>query len=216
MPDETVTAISQSLGSVMIRTNQESLTALTSRVPAHLTYDLIKHYNDIFSDTTLQAHTDSEKRRQARPLVVAQASNYATSSASPSTTSTDSSATKKLGGIMSFMRSGGIVDDPKWSLGVFRGNGTSNQQENVSATSTSNTRHSFTPSTITHGSPPLVPQKDSTSPSPPPVTEVMFDVADHVTRKPKDGKTKSDTTSGDIDADDGHDDDDLDPFFDDD
>ncbi|CAO3594914.1 unnamed protein product [Absidia cylindrospora] len=211
VPDETITAISQSLGSVMIRSNRESLTTLTSRVPAHLTYDLITHFNDIFSDTTLQAHAESEKRRQARPLVVTQAASYATSSDSPITI-TDSPTTKKRGGIMSFMRSGGIVDEPKWSLGVFRGNESSNQQ----ATSTSTTRHSFTPSTITNGSPPLLPQNDAVPPpSPsPPVAEVMFDVTDHVTRNPKDRKLKSELASDDIDTYDGHDD--LDPFFDDD
>ncbi|KAI8337252.1 hypothetical protein BC941DRAFT_470989 [Chlamydoabsidia padenii] len=196
VPEETITIISQSLASVLVRSNRESLTTMTSRIPTQLTYDMIKHYNDIFSDTTLKAHADSEKRRQARPLIVNEATDYATSDPTG----------KKRGGLMSFMRAS--VEDPKWSLGVFKGN--NNQQESQHTTPTTNAKHTFTPSTITHESPPLLPQKDIILPPP---TEVMFDVADHVTRKPKDSTTTTtDAILDDIDADN----DDLDPFFDDD
>ncbi|CAO3611018.1 unnamed protein product [Cunninghamella echinulata] len=213
--DEILTSISQSLGSAIVRSRDDTLTSSTSRVPASLTYDLIKHYDDVFNENTLQAHAESEKRRQAKPIVVADNTESSTA---------NSSLNKKRGGIMSFMRNNS-VDDKKWSLGGVFGTSahqdTTNNNSNTTltpTTTTSNTKHSLFASTITHDSPPLSPQPDNhtnvSQPPLPPKNEVMFDVSELVSQKSTNNGITTETILQDIDADDGHHE--LDPFFDDD
>jgi hypothetical protein len=119
--------------------------------------------------------------------------------------------------------SSSILDDSKWNLGVFRSNSQQQQSNGNSSsnssiattttTTTASTKHSFTPSTITHDSPPLLPQKDDAISS---VPQVMFDINDHTTQqRPLDTTIAAEAILDDIDADDdGHQA--LDPFFDDD
>ncbi|CAO3594890.1 unnamed protein product [Absidia cylindrospora] len=213
IPDETVTAISQALGPVIIRSNKETLTTSTSRIPLYLTKDLIKHYDTTFSAATIQAQADSEKRRQARPLVV----NDDSAPVSPTTIDPAPSNSKRRSGIMSFMRSGNSnMEDSKWSLGVFRSNSQYQQTSGDTATTTTTTlptKHTFTPSTITHDSPPLLPQKDDAIISP---TQAMFDDNDRaIQRSSSNTTTAAEAILDDIDGgnDDHHE---LDPFFDDD
>ncbi|KAI8144984.1 Rho GTPase activation protein, partial [Fennellomyces sp. T-0311] len=167
-----VQAISDSLGPVILRPRTESLTTLTSSLPIQFVQDLVNHYDTLFSEATLKSHAESEKRRQARPLV---ATNYPLPS-----TNNEANTTSD-----------------KW-MGVFQRN---NSMSSASTSSSSEPRSSFTRPTppipitaITQGSPPSSPkelpkkelpaekevEKEKEKEKEPTVTkEVVFDIEAH-------------------------------------
>lgn len=65
---------------------------MNSKVPVKFVHELIKHTKEIFSDSTIKLHTESEKRRHARPIVAPQPSND------------DTKSNKRSSSLMSFMR----------------------------------------------------------------------------------------------------------------
>ncbi|KAI8639298.1 hypothetical protein BD408DRAFT_350253 [Parasitella parasitica] len=67
--------ISQSLGPVILRSRVDSYTVLSSKVPVKFVQELINHYGEIFSESTLKLHNDSEKRRLAKPIIAVQQQN---------------------------------------------------------------------------------------------------------------------------------------------
>ncbi|KAI9254436.1 hypothetical protein BDA99DRAFT_157514 [Phascolomyces articulosus] len=163
-----IQAVSQSLGPVILRPRVESLATLTSPMPLLFVKDVLNHFDTIFSESTLKSHAESEKRRQARPLI---ATNYPLSVgtgvnnnnnnnniATPTTPTNNNndttpllapSPTKQRRGIMSFMRSSSMNEttpsptsnNDKW-MGVFQRN------NSISSTSTKSSseqqRTSFT------------------------------------------------------------------------
>ncbi|KAI8391155.1 uncharacterized protein BYT42DRAFT_610408 [Radiomyces spectabilis] len=210
--------ISQSLGSVILRARTESLTTLTSRVPVRLALDLIKHQKEIFSENTLKSHAESEKRRQARPLVASK-SDFSLADQGGKATS----PTKKRG-LMSFMRPN-MEDTAKWGvnsmMGVFqRGAAADSPNETKPTINTATPRH-FGGSTITQESPPSSPKVSPQKPSLPvdEKSDVMFDVTDHLGPKSKVSEASKDTEPQNIEKTEASESDipipdtDLDPFF---
>lgn len=201
--DDVLIATSQSVGAVILRPRTESLTTLTSRMPERFARDLLIHTDTLFSDSVRKSHAESEKRRQAKPLV---AQNPAP--ASPTTKRS----------LMSFMQ------EDKWGvnsvMGVFQRQPASQAQATASSSpnhanttdrsSSSSSSSSARPkrvSAITQDSPPLVAQKDQ---EPKPEPEIVFDLKDHVTKK------KNEANGDPAESKDQHDvkkEDDLDPFF---
>ncbi|OAD66122.1 hypothetical protein PHYBLDRAFT_189378 [Phycomyces blakesleeanus NRRL 1555(-)] len=196
LEEEEIFKISQILGPIILRSRVETLTTLTSRVPRHLAHDLIKYHKDIFSEVTYRAHAESEKRRQTRLVALR-------------TTEQTEAETKKRG-LMSFIRPS---EETKWGvnsvMGVFQRNGNgsgggsgSGGSGSGGGTSTSppvpspSDSRSFTPPTSMHfgsvitqesppSSPTLPPKADPPPPSSSsPPSQVMFDVADHISDKP--------------------------------
>ncbi|ORY99354.1 hypothetical protein BCR43DRAFT_455892 [Syncephalastrum racemosum] len=201
--EEVLLATSQSVGPVILRPRTESLATLTSRIPERFARDLLIHTDTLFSEGVLKSHAESEKRRQAKPLV---AQN--TTPASPTTKRS----------LMSFMQ------EDKWGvnsvMGVFQRQ--SPQQTQTNTTSSHTNSMDRTPSSasssrpkrvsaITQDSPPLVAQSIQQEPEP----EVVFDLKDHVTGKKNKAESDASAAAGAAEND-QHDvkkDDDLDPFF---
>ncbi|KAG2237228.1 hypothetical protein INT48_006632 [Thamnidium elegans] len=87
--EETVHSICQSLGPVILRSRIDSFTVMNSKVPVKFVHELIKHSKEIFSESTVKLHAESEKRRLARPIVAP---------------SEDARSEKRATRLMSFMR----------------------------------------------------------------------------------------------------------------
>jgi hypothetical protein len=167
--------ICQSIGPVILRSRVESFSVLNSKVAVKFVHELIKHSKEIFSESTMKLHAESEKRRLARPIIA------------PQQQSDESIKTnKRASGLMSFMRPtiNTAEELNKWTvnsmMGVFQRNTTNSQ---------SPTEHSQSPSTTTNRSVPLsfgstITQQDS-PPSSPMMTvheeepKIMFD-GDHI------------------------------------
>ncbi|KAK4515828.1 uncharacterized protein ATC70_010785 [Mucor velutinosus] len=107
--------ISQSLGPVILRSRVESFTILNSKTPVKFAQELISHYDNIFSESTLKLHAESEKRRLAKPIIAVQQQEE---------------KTNKRGSLMSFMRPtiNTAEELNKWTvnsmMGVFQRNNT--------------------------------------------------------------------------------------------
>jgi hypothetical protein len=87
--------ICQSLGPVILRARVDSFSILNNKVPVKFVHELMKYSQDIFSESTMKLHAESEKRRHARPIVAP---------ADESATATKSSNNKRASSLMSFMR----------------------------------------------------------------------------------------------------------------
>ncbi|KAF7726518.1 hypothetical protein EC973_008649 [Apophysomyces ossiformis] len=205
LSDDEVHAIAQSLGPVILRARVESLMTLTSKVPIRLAHDLITHFKNIFSESTFKAHAESEKRRQARPLIATKA-DYPLAAGNPSPT--------KKRGFMSLVRPS-VEETTKWGMnsmmGVFQRT-TSSPGSDTRPVTAPAPMH-FGGSAITHGSPPPSPKSNHTEAVHNEETEVMFDVAEHVNRKTK---SDNDINSNAVDDLEDTQHGELDPFFDDD
>ncbi|KAL0139254.1 hypothetical protein V8B55DRAFT_1449292 [Mucor lusitanicus] len=107
--------ISQSLGPVILRSRVESFTILNSKTPVKFAQELINHYDNIFSESTLKLHAESEKRRLAKPIIAVQPQEE---------------KANKRGSLMSFMRPtiNTAEELNKWTvnsmMGVFQRNST--------------------------------------------------------------------------------------------
>ncbi|KAG0166219.1 hypothetical protein DFQ28_007612 [Apophysomyces sp. BC1034] len=206
LSDDEIYAIGQSLGPAILRARVESLTTLTSKIPARLAQDLITHFADIFSESTLQSHAESEKRRQARPLVATK-SDYPLAAGSPSPT--------KKRGFMSLVRPS-VEETTKWGvnsmMGVFQR--TASSPVSDTRTFTTATPMHFGGSAITHGSPPSSPKSNHAEIAPTTEAEVMFDVAEHINRNSKDDDDVRLKATDELEN--TQHDGELDPFFDDD
>ncbi|KAI8369012.1 hypothetical protein BD560DRAFT_490159 [Blakeslea trispora] len=150
-----VDQICQVLGPVILKSRTDTFSILNSRMPFKFCRALIYNYNDIFSETAVKLHAESEKRRHAKPIVAQ---------------TEEKTQTKRGSLMMSFMRPGATEG---W-MGVF--------QRNASPTSpVENTVARTVPlsfaSTITqHESPPSSP----TLSPPKKATEIMFDGGDDI------------------------------------
>ncbi|KAG1048528.1 hypothetical protein G6F43_009084 [Rhizopus delemar] len=105
-----VHAICQSLGPNILRPKSESYTTLNSKIPVQWMHFLLEQ--DLFSESTLKLHAESEKRRQAKPIVVSKEEK------------------KNANSLMSL-----IVDENKWSsvMGVFQRNQSSSPTSSVAS-----------------------------------------------------------------------------------
>lgn len=123
--EEIIHSICQSLGPVILRSRVESFTVLNSKVPVKFVHELIKHTKDIFSESTIKLHAESEKRRHARPIIAPQSNHD----------ETKSNNNKRGTNLMSFMRPAINTEElNKWTMnsvmGVFqRNNNSSPTQE---------------------------------------------------------------------------------------
>ncbi|GAN10876.1 conserved hypothetical protein [Mucor ambiguus] len=112
---DNIHSIGQSLGPVILRSRAESFTILNNKTPVKFAQVLINHYDDIFSESTLKLHTESEKRRLAKPIIAAQQQEE---------------KANKRGSLMSFMRPTINTSEElnKWTvnsmMGVFQRNNT--------------------------------------------------------------------------------------------
>ncbi|KAG2219776.1 hypothetical protein INT45_008867 [Circinella minor] len=173
-----IQAVGQSFGPVILRPRVESLATLTSPMPTLFAKDLLNHYDTVFSESTLKSHAESEKRRQARPLI---ATNYPLTmssslvgiptSTSNATNNNDASSppapspTKPRRGIMSFMRGNNNsnsnetsamnnTDTNRW-MGVFQRNNSVSSSSASTNSSSEQQRASFSrptppiPTTVT-------------------------------------------------------------------
>lgn len=98
-----------------MRSRVESFTILNSKTPVKFAQELINHYDNIFSESTLKLHAESEKRRLAKPIVAVQQQEE---------------KANKRGSLMSFMRPtiNTAEELNKWTvnsmMGVFQRNNT--------------------------------------------------------------------------------------------
>jgi hypothetical protein len=89
----------------MLRAKAESYTTLHSNIPFDFMHTLFDHHSDLFSESALKLHAESEKRRLAKPIIM------------PNETKEENKKT-----FMSLITP--IVDESKWSsvMGVFQRN----------------------------------------------------------------------------------------------
>ena len=175
--EDTIHMICQSLGPVILRSRFESFSVLNSKISVKFVQELIKHHQQIFSETTLKLHAESEKRRLASPIVAPQSEEA-------------NKSNKRASGLMSFIRpSISTAEDlNKWTvnsvMGVFQKN-------------TSQTELPHSPTTVNRAVPlslgPTITQQDS-PPSSPKTTaveepKVMFD-GDHIFDETTESKTE--------------------------
>lgn len=165
--------ICQSLGPVILRSRTESFSILNSKVSIKFVHELIKHCKEIFSESTLKLHAESEKRRLARPIVAPQSDESI-------------KANKRASGLMSFMRPtiNTAEELNKWTvnsmMGVFQRNTTTNSSPTNELPHSPSTTNRSVPlsfgSTITQQeSPPSSPKISAIHEEP----KVMFD-GDHI------------------------------------
>ncbi|KAI9256394.1 hypothetical protein EDC94DRAFT_616308 [Helicostylum pulchrum] len=178
--DEIVHSICQSLGPVILRSRVDSFTVMNSKVPVKFVLELIKHSKEIFSESTVKLHAESEKRRHARPIVAPQASLEDTKSSN-----------KRSNSLMSFMRPtiNTAEELNKWTMnsmmGVFQrntGQSPTEQQQQQQQTSTAPASRSVPlafGSTITQQDSPPSSPRISPATVEETVEEVMFD-GDHI------------------------------------
>lgn len=151
---------------------------MNSKVPVKFVLELIKHTKEIFSETTVKLHAESEKRRHARPIVAPQASLE------------DTKSNKRSSSLMSFMRPTISTAEElnKWTMnsmmGVFQRNTshspTEQQQQQTSTTPANRSVPLAFGSTITQqDSPPSSPRISPATVTEETVEEVMFD-GDHI------------------------------------
>lgn len=155
--DETINLICQSLGPVILRARVDSFSILNSKVPIKFVYELIKHCKEIFSESTLKLHAESEKRRLARPIIA------------PQPQGDEAKSSKRGNTLMSFMRPtiNTAEELNKWTvnsmMGVFQRNTNQSptdqqqQQQQQPATTNRSVPLAFG-STITQDSPPSSPR----------------------------------------------------------
>ncbi|KAG2197940.1 hypothetical protein INT47_002967 [Mucor saturninus] len=177
--DETINLICQSLGPVVLRARVDSFSILNSKTPVKFVQELIKHSKEIFSESTLKLHAESEKRRLARPIIAPQPQGDETKSTS-----------KRANTLMSFMRPTISTAEElnKWTvnsmMGVFQRNtnqSPTDQQPPPPATTNRSVPLAFG-STITQDSPPSSPRLTAATAADVEKVEenkVMFD-GDHI------------------------------------
>ncbi|KAI9494300.1 hypothetical protein BDB00DRAFT_928401 [Zychaea mexicana] len=207
--------VSRSLGPVILRPRIESLLTMTSPMPTQFARDLLRHHDVVFSEATLKSHTESEKRRQARPLIATHYSLPATRGTTTVTTTgtanhdhkaiasdpaaASASPTKQRRGIMSFMRSNNNNNNnnnnnesnnnsntDKW-MGVFQRNNSVSSSSSSTHSSSEQQRSSFTRPT------PLIPTTAITQGSPPtsPTTTTTTTTSSVTTRNIKESPRPS-------------------------
>lgn len=183
--DETIHTICQSLGPVILRSRVESFSVLNSKVPVKFVNELIKHCKEVFSESTMKLHAESEKRRLARPIVAPQSEESGKSN-------------KRASSLMSFMRPtiNTAEELNKWTvnsmMGVFQRNTASQSPTDQSQSPTSANRTvplSFGSTITQQESPPSSPRAAPTivEEEPP---KVMFD-GDHIFDETTQNKSES-------------------------
>lgn len=192
--DDTLHNICQSLGPVILRARVDSFSILNSKVPVKFVHELMKYTKEIFSESTLKLHAESEKRRHARPIVAPTTTTQGETTSSNGTATSKSN--KRASSLMSFMRPtiNTAEELNKWTvnsmMGVFQRNTsqspTSSEQQQAHTPTTRSVPLSFGSTIITQqDSPPSSPAINAThntSPSLDRIVEenkVMFD-GDHI------------------------------------
>jgi hypothetical protein len=174
---EIIHTICQSLGPVILRARVDTFSILNSKVPVKFVQEMINHYHDIFSESTLKLHVENEKRRLARPIVAQQVQP-------------EDKSSKRATSLMSFMRPtiNTAEELNKWTvnsmMGVFQRTTATATSPTASPTMSGNNRSvplSFG-STITQQESP--PSSPSISPSLPVNSKeepkIMFDGGDDI------------------------------------
>ncbi|KAI8882886.1 hypothetical protein K501DRAFT_323748 [Backusella circina FSU 941] len=191
--NDVLDSICQSLGPIILRPRVETYTTMNSKVPFKFLKDLIKHENGIFSETTLKLHSESEKRRQAKPIVVTKDDIHtiAETNSSDNTDSVGNRTAKRAGSLMSFMRPSVMEDTAKWGMSSVMGVFQRNNNGSVSPEATISTGRpislSFGSPITQNESPPssprgFKPSDDSSIPSA--ASEVMFDIGEKIFTEP--------------------------------
>ena len=137
-------------------------------MPTLLAKDLLNHYDTVFSEATLKSHAESEKRRQARPLIATNyplamssslvgtpttptSTNNATNNNNDASSPPAASPTKQRRGLMSFMRNNNNsnetsatnnTDSNRW-MGVFQRNNSVSSSSASTNSSSEQQRTSF-------------------------------------------------------------------------
>jgi hypothetical protein len=179
---------------------------MNSKVPFKFLKDLIKYYDGIFSESTLKLHSESEKRRHAKPIIASK-DDINTISETNSGASDDSGnrAAKRAGSLMSFMRPSVMEDTAKWGMSSVMGVFQRNNNGPVSPEATVSTGRpislSFGSPITQNESPPsspkgFKPSEDSSIPSI--ASEVVFDAGEKIFTEPSD--TNDNAVLKDIDS----------------